>query len=316
MAIGSMSSSKKPIFCATHPRACSTAFERVFMTRRDELCSVHEPFGDSYYYGPERISPRYDNEPETREKTGFGNTTYADILKSIEDASDGGSKRVFIKDMAYYLFPLEGQPARIVPSLSTYSAANQANNPTVIPIDVLRRFQFTFLIRHPRRAVPSYYRCCVPPLNEVTGFIFDPKEAGYSELRRLLDFFVREGLVDRSDIVVVDADDLLDRPEPVVRAYCERVGLEFTDSMLNWSEEDTAFAVEQFAKWEGFHNDALSSSSLKPRSHAAVSKTVTKESEDEEWTEKYGEEGAKIIRETVDANVADYEYLKRFALQV
>ena len=59
--------SKKPIFCVTHPRACSTAFERVchkmhawvwtnywprkvFMTREDLAC-VHEPFGDAFYYG-------------------------------------------------------------------------------------------------------------------------------------------------------------------------------------------------------------------------------------------------------------------------
>ena len=44
-------------------------------------------------------------------------------------------------------------------------------------------------------------------------------------------------------------------------------------------------------------------------------KTPTKEEEDKEWKEKYGEEGQKIIRETVEKNVADYEYLKRFALK-
>ena len=35
-----------------------------------------------------------------------------------------------------------------------------------------------------------------------------------------------------------------------------------------------------------------------------------------EWTDKYGEEAAKIIRQTVDENVADYEYLKSFAVKV
>jgi hypothetical protein len=35
-----------------------------------------------------------------------------------------------------------------------------------------------------------------------------------------------------------------------------------------------------------------------------------------EWTEKYGEEGAKVIRDTVKANVEDYEYLKQFAIKV
>lgn len=45
-------------------------------------------------------------------------------------------------------------------------------------------------------------------------------------------------------------------------------------------------------------------------------KTKSTENEDAEWREKYGEKGAKLIRETVDANIADYEYLKQFALRV
>jgi hypothetical protein len=39
-------------------------------------------------------------------------------------------------------------------------------------------------------------------------------------------------------------------------------------------------------------------------------------SEDKEWAEKYGEKEAKIIRECVNANLADYEYLKSFAIKV
>lgn len=45
-------------------------------------------------------------------------------------------------------------------------------------------------------------------------------------------------------------------------------------------------------------------------------KTKTAAQEDEEWTDKYGAEGARIIRDTVEANVADYEYLKSFAVKV
>lgn len=37
---------------------------------------------------------------------------------------------------------------------------------------------------------------------------------------------------------------------------------------------------------------------------------------DAEWREKFGEKGAKIIRETVNRNMADYHYLKQFALKV
>jgi hypothetical protein len=35
-----------------------------------------------------------------------------------------------------------------------------------------------------------------------------------------------------------------------------------------------------------------------------------------EWTEKYGEEAAKVIKKTVEDNVQHYEYLKQFAIKV
>lgn len=34
-----------------------------------------------------------------------------------------------------------------------------------------------------------------------------------------------------------------------------------------------------------------------------------------EWKETYGEKAANVIRDTVAANVADYEYLKQFAIK-
>ncbi|EEY20650.1 conserved hypothetical protein [Verticillium alfalfae VaMs.102] len=337
-----ISTSKKPIFCATHPRACSTAFERVFMTRRDVLSCVHEPFGDAFYYGPERLGVRYADDADARESSGFANTTYADVLQTIEESSEGvgfpissnrlmmgiggfvlklrnansfGAKRIFIKDIIHYLFPPSGAPASIAPSLGG-EKSTEPNNPTVIPVDILRKFQFTFLIRHPRRSIPSYFRCTVPPLDKVTGFYnFDPAEAGYDEVRRFFDFLLKEGLIDRSNLTVVDADDLLDDPEGILRAYCKRVGLDFHDGMLNWSDDDTAFAQDKFAKWVGFHDDALSSCNLRARD-PKHKKVFTRESEDREWNEKYGEKGAKLIRQTVEDNLADYEYLKKFALSV
>ena len=45
-------------------------------------------------------------------------------------------------------------------------------------------------------------------------------------------------------------------------------------------------------------------------------KIKTVEMENKEWCEKYGEEGAKAIRECVDANIPDYEYLKSFAIKI
>jgi len=213
------------------------------------------------------------------------------------------------------------------------NATSEPNNPTVIPRAVLEKFHFTFLIRHPRSSIPSYYRCTIPPLVERTGFpYFMPEEAGYKELRRVFDYLKDTGLIgpkictrddqeqsqtasDAVEICVVDADDMLDDPEGILRKYCGSIGIEFSPDMLTWdSEEAHDFAKSQFEKWRGFHDDAINSTDLKPRKH----KKATKSDEQlyEEWTEKYGKEAADLIKKTVDDNVADYEYLKQFAVKV
>jgi len=201
----------------------------------------------------------------------------------------------------------------------------------VVPEEILRQFHWTFLIRHPRHSIPSYWRCTIPPLDKVTGFFdFMPSEAGYDELRRVFDFLVKEKQVGPSiagqhgelkngevAITVIDADDLLDHPAEIIEAYCKEVGLKYDPEMLNWNtEEEHEVAKSAFEKWRGFHNDAINSTSLKPRSAAHKKKEKTVEIEDKEWAEKYGEREAKIIRECVNANIPDYEYLKSFAIKV
>jgi hypothetical protein len=233
--------------------------------------------------------------------------------------------------MAQYWIPLDGKPASIAPSLANYkrgvgtngATSNgvghvktnvvlsedakevhddkhpyktfvEPNNPTIIPEALLRQFHFTFLIRHPRSSIPSYYRCTVPPLDGVTGFYeFDPREAGYAELRLLFDHLRASGQVGphvtgqgketngtngtngvvngndaKVDITLIDADDLLDTPYAMVEEYCKSVGLPFSPDMLQWDNEiDQKNAKTAFEKWRGFHDDAIESSELRPRKH-------------------------------------------------
>jgi hypothetical protein len=82
--------SSKPIFLATHPRALSTVFERIFMTRTDDLHCVHEPFGDAFYFGPERLSDRYENDEQARQDSGFADTTFADVMDSLLKPTNNG----------------------------------------------------------------------------------------------------------------------------------------------------------------------------------------------------------------------------------
>ncbi|OBT44211.1 hypothetical protein VE00_05422 [Pseudogymnoascus sp. WSF 3629] len=383
--------------------------DSVFMTRKDLQC-IHEPFGDAFYFGPERLSSRYEADVQARDDSGFSDSTFASVFEQIEKKTEEG-KRVFIKDITHYLAPPHRNPASIAPSLGgapkrgvgtngaatngvtngiavtngnctngnctnghvtngnatnghatnghatnghttnghatngnvtngnttspapyPYNTEAEPVNPTVVPEEILKKFHFTFLIRHPRSSIPSYYRCTIPPLNKVTGFYnFDPSEAGYDELRRVFDFLKSKGHVGPAiagehdgnlpkgevSITMIDADDLLDNPNGIIEAYCKEVGMDYDPGMLNWdTEEDHTQAKRAFEKWRGFHNDAIESCSLKPRDSKHAKKTKTVEEENECWKETYGAEGAKIIRECVDANIPDYEYLKSFALKV
>lgn len=163
-------------------------------------------------------------------------------------------------------------------------SSDPTGNPTVLPLEILKKFHWTFLIRHPRRGIPSYVRCCSPPLSETTGWDhFMPSEAGYIELRRLFDYLREQELVGPSvagepkkskgevSITVLDADELLDKPEEAVRAFCKHTSIPFTPDMLEWDdEENQAYVAEAFAKWNGWHNDAINSKGLTPRTHPKV----------------------------------------------
>ncbi|KMU72141.1 hypothetical protein CISG_00450 [Coccidioides immitis RMSCC 3703] len=231
-------------------------------------------------------------------------------------------------------FPEDGKPASIAPSLQQVKrgigteGANGVNG------------------AHSKQwPIPSYYRCTIPPLDKVTGFFeFYESEAGYEEVRRFFDYLRAVQMIgphlasgknaangsavtngnhgasgsnahEGVEICVVDADDLLDNPAGVIERFCISVGEEFTPDMLNWeSKEDQATAKEAFEKWPGFHEDAMHSTSLKPRLHKK--KLKTEEEFDCEWRDKYGEKGAKIIRSAVNRSMSDYLYMKQFAMKV
>jgi hypothetical protein len=54
------------------------------MTRRDALQCVHEPFGDAFYYGPERLSARFENDEQERMDSGFADSTFKTVVDRLE----------------------------------------------------------------------------------------------------------------------------------------------------------------------------------------------------------------------------------------
>ena len=58
------------------------------MTRRNSLQTIHEPFGDAYYYGPERMGARFEEDEKAREESGFAESTFRSILDRIDQEGE------------------------------------------------------------------------------------------------------------------------------------------------------------------------------------------------------------------------------------
>jgi len=195
--------------------------------------------------------------------------SHHDVLSPARANSNGLAQQAIAESTAGLPYPTEPEPG----------------NPTVVPTALLGQFHFAFLIRHPRKSIPSYFRCTIPPLDKVTGFYyFRPDEAGYDELRRTFDYLRSAEMIGpakageqngerktvKPEICVIDADDLLDKPNEIIEAFCKSVGIDYSPEMLNWNRsEQKELAEETFAKWKGFHEDAIHSTDLKPRKHVS-----------------------------------------------
>jgi Sulfotransferase domain len=105
-----------------------------------------EPFSEHYYFGPQKVSPRFS---EVRPEAGPGA-----ILERVEAAAR--RRPVFVKDMAYH-----------VAGVASPGFA--------------RRFTNTFLIRDPARSLPSLARMWPDFTDEEAGYAALAALVGHAE---------------------------------------------------------------------------------------------------------------------------------------
>lgn len=53
------------------------------MTQRDTIQCVHEPFGEAFYFGPERLSSRYEKDSDSSKKKEHAGVTYKSVLDGL-----------------------------------------------------------------------------------------------------------------------------------------------------------------------------------------------------------------------------------------
>jgi hypothetical protein len=216
--------SKVFLWCA--PRSLSNAFERAIRNLKGGKC-LHEPYADVYYFGPQRKSRRYANEPVQPK------ATLEEVSKDLV-AEYNGEDFIFSKDMAFHL----------------------DGNYDVLCQEGLREYKHSFLIRNPKKTVLSLYRCSVNS-KQTKGGYFSPEEVGFRELLELYEFVVKEF---DSSPVIVDADDLLKSPEEMMKKYCEATGLVYEENMTSWASG----SVPEWdaCRFKGWHDAAIKSTGI------------------------------------------------------
>ncbi|XP_071854030.1 uncharacterized protein [Apostichopus japonicus] len=259
------------IFLWASPRSISTAFEKC-VTQMEGAMVWHEPYCSIYFnrvfQNPETFVkfPRmkalgsqfqkavkmFDSVKGQYEGGNLEraeNFTYEYIKEQLEKPLDEGKKFLLIKDMA---LGIDGN------------------------YDLLPKgpFRHTFLIRHPNRTSLSV-RKLVAHVYEYEGdldkFVEMQKGHPFMSWDMLsvdplynLYKYVKENI--DPNPVVIDADDLQNHPDKILKKYCEAVGIPWDDKYLTWNASDEFLkymhgAVEQIilGKIQGVYDRAFGS---------------------------------------------------------
>ena len=187
------------------PRNISTAMMRSWENRADTVV-VDEPF---YAYYLRATGKKHPGADEVITK---GETDWRKVVEQLTGPIPSGKKIFFQKQMTHHQLP-----------------------------EVDRRWLGAltncFLIRDPAEVITSYIKKNDDPTVEDLGFV---------QQAEIFDWVCQNQLVgtSRCDVrgrrgaaslpPVIDAKDVLQNPERILRLVCEAVGIEFKDTMLSW----------------------------------------------------------------------------------
>jgi len=170
------------------PRSRSTAFFRM-MAERGDFTMAHGPFSYLAELGHADVAGR-------RLASARG------LIAALRSLA--GGTQVFVKETT-------GMPYPEVIADQQFLASDA---------------QHTFLIRHPRETISSYY--ALEPDAGLHKIGFESQYEIFAEVPRLT----------RQEPVVVDSGDLITHPAATIRAYCERIGIVFRPEALTWAPSD------------------------------------------------------------------------------
>mmetsp|Transcript_6994 Transcript_6994/g.11054 ORF Transcript_6994/g.11054 Transcript_6994/m.11054 type:complete len:291 (-) Transcript_6994:114-986(-) len=247
------------VFLWSHPRALSTALLRS-LSELSHTTTVLEPF---------MIPWQADIGVLDREK--FPQTlTFDDVLDKIEKG-------------AY--FTKEDQYIQVIKDMPVHVSSQLLRN-------IFERFpraHHVFLVRHPFRMIPSYFK--IPDVATYSEDVIE-KDVSFKPLLDLADQISLQGTV-----LLLDAETLLADPKKSLTILCDYIGAKFEESLLHWKPGDIPSSWHDLEAFDGWLDNVVSSSGWKPRPVDS--------------TPPYPELDNEFQRKCIDANFAIYEQLMR-----
>jgi hypothetical protein len=182
------------------PRNISTAMMRSWGNRADTAV-IDEPF---YAFYLKRTGMKH---PGADQVIASGEANWRKVIERLTGPIPQGKRILYQKQMTQHLLP-------------------QVDRQWLCAVTNC------FLIRDPREVILSYIKKNPKPTLE---------DLGYVQQTEIFDFVVRTS---RRDIrgrrsapslpIVIDAKDVLENPERMLRLLCGAIGVEFDDAMLSW----------------------------------------------------------------------------------
>ncbi|XP_071958953.1 uncharacterized protein [Antedon mediterranea] len=198
------SSKQKRIMFWTTPRSLSMVFTKA-VSNLDKCVVFQEPFHSAYLYGPDRKHNTTEQDLPCGVETDY---TYKNVQRMLE-ADFTEKDVVFARDSAIAI----------------------TGNYEYLP----KGFTHVFLIRDPIVIAPK----AMALQNKFTGVGNTAKTtmedylsgSPYTDLYKLMEHI--KTVLGQSPMVI-DAKDLIADPEAVMRKFCTKVGIEFTENLLHW----------------------------------------------------------------------------------
>ncbi|XP_022089687.1 uncharacterized protein LOC110978748 [Acanthaster planci] len=217
------------------PRTCSSSFLKS-MNKMPDCQIIFELYTTAWHFGPERdltVASTFPKEPdvvtnmteagllEKDSQSGFHSSVCTfDFCKKQLEAAYPGKRLVLNKEMASFLIPKYNY----------------------LP----KGYRHVFLIRDPSIVFPSWKKIVqemrMVKHGEVIALddlILDrqpldimPAGLGFKETYEMYQY-IKENNMDPEPIVI-DAEDLVANPEGVLSAFCSRMGLPYSSSLLGW----------------------------------------------------------------------------------